>query len=112
MEQVKETNHIFQDCLTSYEDKIKAQESEDWTEGEYQLMVEKCIQNSDENAVNHPKITRKYCECSRTKMIEGISKTEMAELIKKPIAEQNELVNPFVLDCLTEFEKALELVNK
>lgn len=111
-EQIEISKPIFQNCLTTYENKLNSQESDEWTEGEYQLIVEKCLQNSGENAVNHPTITREYCECSRTKMIENISKAEMAELIKKPVTEQNELVNPLVADCLTEFENALELANK
>ncbi|MEQ9168256.1 MAG: hypothetical protein RLO12_18500 [Fulvivirga sp.] len=111
-EQVKLSKPIFQNCLTTYENKLKTQESDEWTDEEYHLMVEKCIQNSGENAVNHPAITRKYCECSRTKLIENISKAEMAALIKKPVEEQNEEATPLVAGCLSEFEKALELANK
>lgn len=111
-EQIKIGKPIFQDCLTTYEDKLKALESDEWTEDEYQLMVQKCVENSGENSVNHPAITREYCECSRAKMIENISKSEMAELFKKSMAEQNEQVNPLVGDCLTEFEKALNLANE
>lgn len=109
--QMELSQPIFQSCLTTYEDKLESQKSDQWTEGEYKLMVEKCIQNSGENAEKHPKLTREFCECSRTKLIENITKIEMADLMKKPIEEQNEIKTPLVADCQEEFEKALELAN-
>ncbi len=110
-EQVEISKPIVQNCLTTYENKLKSQESDDWTEGEYKLMVEKCIQSSGEHVEKHPKKTREFCECSTTKLIENITKIEMIGLIKKPVDELNERKTRLVAECQEEFEKALELAN-
>tara|TARA_R110000868_G_scaffold397371_1_gene670035 strand:+ start:173 stop:808 length:636 start_codon:yes stop_codon:yes gene_type:complete len=107
-EQIEISTSVFKDCLTTYQNELKSKESDEWTDAEYQLMVEKCMQYSGENAVNHPAITRKYCECSRKKLIENFTKPEMAEFLKKSIDEQNRSAIHLVEDCLIEFEKNLE----
>ncbi len=102
-EQIAIAKPVFQDCLITYENALKSQQGDEWTDAEYQRMVEKCIQTSKESFDKYPAITRTYCECSRTKIIEAYGKNEFAELMSKTPEEQEALVK----DCTADFQSAI-----
>ncbi|MCB0539774.1 MAG: hypothetical protein KDE33_19825 [Bacteroidetes bacterium] len=107
-EKIRISKPVFQECLTEYQNSIKSKASEEWSENEYALMLKKCMQNLGEDGADYPALSKTYCECSLTKLIESYSKSEFAEVLEKPKEELEEFSSSLVQDCLIEFKRAIK----
>ncbi|HEY8935545.1 MAG TPA: hypothetical protein VIM65_10015 [Cyclobacteriaceae bacterium] len=85
---------------------------EQWTNDDYTLLVNKCIQETGDKGVKYYDLTRAYCECSNDKIKAKFSKQQYIEIIKKPTEEQVKILLPVFQDCLTKYQDRINELEK
>lgn len=111
-EQVLEISPLIENCLAKYEDELKSKRTEEWTDSDYALLVESCMQKSKESALSHPQLTKDYCECSCTKMIGEFDKEEIVQLQYLNRTYQDSTSAKLFKACTEEFKRGVELQEK
>ncbi len=84
------------------------EQKENWSNGDFEILVEKCLTESGDMAVNYPELTTTYCECSNKKIQTQLTKSEYLEITTKSVEDQTKLLLPIFQNCLEEYQQAIE----
>jgi hypothetical protein len=82
-----------------------------WTLEDKQNLINRCMIDAQISAVNYPEITKEYCECSMSRIIDSLSYDEYQESLKKSQKDQMDLIMPIIKDCLNEYKFRLDSTN-
>jgi hypothetical protein len=83
-------------------------EKREWTEADRRSLVENCIRDSKDMAVQYPDLTRAYCNCSNDKIVSRFTKAEYVDIIRKSMEEQKPILIPVFQDCLTDYQNKMK----
>jgi hypothetical protein len=98
--------------------KIEASESkkeisdEIWTDNDRQILVEKCIKESGQIAIDNPNIVKEYCECSIDNVMLAMTKKEYLINSQKTREEQMKVQMPLFQMCYDNMTKKLDSLYK
>jgi hypothetical protein len=83
-----------------------------WTAEDKRILIKNCMHGARTTATNYPQITRDYCECSMTKIMNSMSYEEYVKSLKKPQEEQMKIIVPIIQNCINELKKRIDSVDK
>jgi hypothetical protein len=93
-------------------DRAEKEKTEKWSNNDYQVLVNKCMQEATQANGNYPEITKEYCECGTKLVMEHFTKKEYLRFVKKPQNEQLEIAQPIFQACLDTYLVKLKEARK
>lgn len=83
-----------------------------WERGAKSILDDKCIKNTGQTAINYPRITKEYCECSNEKIMNNYTEDQYLVITKKSIEIQSKELLPKFQDCLDELKRRIDSTDK
>ena len=74
-----------------------------WTTESRGIMIDRCMEDSKEMAINYRELTFEYCVCTTDKIQTEFTQQEYTEILEKPMEVQKEKLLPSFQSCLTEY---------
>ncbi|ASO05438.1 hypothetical protein AREALGSMS7_01981 [Arenibacter algicola] len=75
-----------------------------WTTESRGIMIDRCMQDSKEMAINYRELTFEYCVCTTDKIQAEFTQREYTKILEKPMEIQEEKLLPSFQSCLTEYQ--------
>ncbi|MCO6162836.1 hypothetical protein [Flavobacterium sp. NRK F7] len=91
---------------------INKKQSKNWTANSEKILIEKCMIDSKNMAIEYPILTKEYCSCSMKKIRDSISLDEYLRISKMETEEQIKILIPIFKECLTEYQNRIKNLNK
>tara|TARA_R110000823_G_C15884923_1_gene495438 strand:+ start:54 stop:452 length:399 start_codon:yes stop_codon:yes gene_type:complete len=79
-----------------------------WTDESKGILIEKCMEDSQDMAVKYRKLTFDYCVCFTEKIQSEFTQQEYIKISEKPIEIQKEKLLPSFKSCLTEYQQKIK----
>ena len=94
--------------VTGIQDLKKSRsENENWSNEDYNILVNRCIEETKEQGKQYPRITKEYCECSTKLVMSKVKKKDYLSISQKSIAEQTDKLLPIFKTCLKDYRMKL-----
>jgi hypothetical protein len=89
----------------------KTENNTEWTSESREILIENCLRDSGEMAINYPSIMKEYAECTADKVMSEYNQKEYLEITNKSFEEQKPILMPLIKDCLAEMNRKVNSVD-
>lgn len=84
----------------------------EWTSGDRITLIKACMRDAGPTAINYPKITKEYCECSVDKIMKVMTEKQYEQSLSKPQEEQFKEIFPIIQECVTNLKRGIDSVDR
>jgi hypothetical protein len=83
-----------------------------WEDGDLDILVDKCMTDSKQMALDYPRETHEYCSCSGEEIQNHFSKDEFLRISRQTIEQQTSALLPAFKTCLEDYQASLKKAGK
>jgi hypothetical protein len=84
----------------------------EWNSEDRAILIKSCMRDAGSTSANYPQITKEYCDCSTSRIMNAMTKDQYEKSLSKPQEDQIKEVLPIFQDCLDELKQRIDSVNR